>query len=250
MIDKAEKWLVFISPYLRTNKVLRQHLDLKFEKNFSAWLIYGKSELNTGEDKWWKNHTSVHMGYLENLHAKCYLSEQEAIVTSLNLYDFSQQNNNEMGIVLSKQSYYMLYEQVLRYAGKLIAFSKASSEAKQKWSIIVSSVSASVDMKQSSNSNQGVRKSSDIWSALSQSPATTKKRWVAYCIRCRKEVEPDDQFPYCQADRASWLEWQRENYKENFCHACGRDYDAIRTKPLCDRCFKKFNQGIEIFSLK
>ncbi len=34
----------------------------------------------------------------QNLHAKCYLNEKAAIITSMNLYDFSQVNNNEMGV--------------------------------------------------------------------------------------------------------------------------------------------------------
>jgi phosphatidylserine/phosphatidylglycerophosphate/cardiolipin synthase-like enzyme len=35
-----------------------------------------------------------------NLHAKCYISENEAIISSLNLYEYSQVNNDEMGILV------------------------------------------------------------------------------------------------------------------------------------------------------
>ena len=37
------------------------------------------------------------------LHAKCYLNEQAAIITSLNLYEFSQQNNEEMGVYIENK---------------------------------------------------------------------------------------------------------------------------------------------------
>ncbi len=38
-----------------------------------------------------------------SLHAKCYMNESEAIVTSLNLYEFSQVNNIEMGFYINNQ---------------------------------------------------------------------------------------------------------------------------------------------------
>ena len=44
----------------------------------------------------------VRISFCKNLHAKCYLNEESCIVSSLNLYEFSQVNNNEMGILISK----------------------------------------------------------------------------------------------------------------------------------------------------
>ncbi len=49
---------------------------------------------------------------------KCYLNESKCIITSMNLYEFSQINNNEMGIYLDKQddqaAYKDAYEEVQR----------------------------------------------------------------------------------------------------------------------------------------
>ena len=47
-----------------------------------------------------KHHGGVR--FCENLHAKCYLNETAAIITSMNLYEFSQVNNNEMGILVDR----------------------------------------------------------------------------------------------------------------------------------------------------
>ena len=44
----------------------------------------------------------MRLSFCTNLHAKCYLSETSALVTSMNLYEFSQVNNHEMGISLTK----------------------------------------------------------------------------------------------------------------------------------------------------
>lgn len=246
MIDKAEKWLVFVSPFWKTNPVLRQQLGHKFEKGFPTWLIHGKSEMNTGEDKWWKQFPCVHMGFLENLHAKCYLSEQEAIVTSMNLYDFSQQNNNEMGIVLRKKDDKDLYEQVVKYSGKMIAYSQVTPDAKEKWS------------KLSVQADPVVRRTGGLLENLHPTPPLGGTRTVArshphprqrsgFCIRCSEQIIPDLDLPYCRQHRESWLQWQNPDYVENHCYACGVPFPTSQRKPLCDRCFSINLKGVDIF---
>lgn len=41
----------------------------------------------------------IEFKYIENLHSKIYISEEKAIVTSLNLYDYSFENNIECGSI-------------------------------------------------------------------------------------------------------------------------------------------------------
>ena len=40
--------------------------------------------------------------YYQNLHAKCYFNETEMVITSMNLYEFSERNNREMGLLIKK----------------------------------------------------------------------------------------------------------------------------------------------------
>ena len=65
-------------------------------------IVYGKSELAPAEIEWLKALTYVRTSFCKNLHAKCYLSESACIVTSLNLYEFSMVNNNEMGVLIDR----------------------------------------------------------------------------------------------------------------------------------------------------
>ena len=62
------------------------------------WVIYGKNELRPEENNWLRSMDSIKTGFLQDLHAKCYMNEEEALVTSMNLYEYSQVNNYEMGI--------------------------------------------------------------------------------------------------------------------------------------------------------
>ena len=58
------------------------------------------------------------------LHAKCYLNEKEAIVTSMNLYSYSQDNNDEMGIYVTKKEDPELYEEISNEAKRLLRISE------------------------------------------------------------------------------------------------------------------------------
>ena len=47
----------------------------------------------------------IQTGFVKDLHAKCYLTEKEALVTSLNLYDYSMIHNIEMGVFVSTKGW-------------------------------------------------------------------------------------------------------------------------------------------------
>lgn len=40
-----------------------------------------------------------------NVHCKCYYNEKYLLITSMNMYEYSEQNNREMGILLLKEDY-------------------------------------------------------------------------------------------------------------------------------------------------
>ena len=61
--------------------------------------------------------------FCKNLHAKCYLNENRCIITSLNLYEFSQINNNEMGILLSKDEDSDVYRDAYEEAQRIVRIS-------------------------------------------------------------------------------------------------------------------------------
>lgn len=55
--------------------------------------------------------------------AKCYLNEELCIITSLNLYEFSQINNNEMGVLLRRSDDAELYKDAYEEAQRIIRIS-------------------------------------------------------------------------------------------------------------------------------
>jgi hypothetical protein len=56
----------------------------------------------------------------QNLHAKCYLNQKTAIITSMNFYEYSQLNNTGLGMKITTESDPKLYEQINETVKKIV----------------------------------------------------------------------------------------------------------------------------------
>ncbi|MBJ7882961.1 phospholipase D family protein [Gelidibacter salicanalis] len=120
LIDDAQDKLYLISPYLQLNNQLKIALEDRAKFRLDIIMIYGKvADLNPKDSEWLENLNDIKLLFHQDLHAKCYISEKEAIVTSMNLYMYSQQNNVEMGIYVSKDDDAELYEQISKEVDKI-----------------------------------------------------------------------------------------------------------------------------------
>ena len=112
LIKQSNERLVLISPYLRLSTRIRDLLEDKNRMKIDIRVVYGKSELRPDENNWLESMTWIRTSYCTNLHAKCYMSERAALITSMNLYEFSQQNNHEMGVLVDRTQSEDLYRQI------------------------------------------------------------------------------------------------------------------------------------------
>ena len=95
------------------NNQLKLSLEDRHKFSIDIIVIYGKvSDINPEDSAWLQSMPGIKLLFHKDLHAKCYFNEKEAIITSMNLYMFSQQNNVEMGIYISKEKDEELYKQV------------------------------------------------------------------------------------------------------------------------------------------
>ena len=123
LIKGAQERLVLISPFLKLNDRIKELLEDKNRLKIDVRIVYGKSELQPQEIEWLKAQSYIRTSFCKNLHAKCYLNEENAIVTSLNLYEFSQINNNEMGILIRRDDDAELYKDTYEEAQRIIRIS-------------------------------------------------------------------------------------------------------------------------------
>ena len=159
-----------------------------------------------------QNFKNIKIYFLNNLHAKCYLNENMALITSMNLYGYSEENNREMGIEIQKKENYELYEEI-------------NNECL--------SIRNSAEIYHLSNSRNFDRNENDF---------TKNQENFGYCIRCREKINFDELKPLCNDCYQVWSQFSNINYQERFCHRCGREIDdffepSISYKnPLCKKC--------------
>ena len=122
LIKNSRERLWLISPYLKLNERIKELLEDKDRLKIDVRIVYGKSELQPAEVNWLKNLHYIRTSYCHNLHATCYISESACIITSLNLYEFSQVNNNEMGVYIERDDG-ALYQDAYAEAQRIIRIS-------------------------------------------------------------------------------------------------------------------------------
>ena len=210
IIKSATERLVLISPFLRVNERIKELLEDKDRLKIDVRVIYGKNELQPDENNWLESMTSIRTSFCKNLHAKCYLNENEALLTSMNLYEFSQINNNEMGILVSRDNELELYNEILQEAMRIV---RVSEEIR----VTVAKVEAS-----ESDSERPAGK---------KTRTTLKTPKDGFCIRCKTVLSANPAQPYCKRCYASWRRYENEEYEENHCHTCGTDYPSTLLNP-------------------
>lgn len=124
LIKNAKERLVLISPFLKLNDRIKELLIDKDRLKIDVRIVYGKSELQPEEIRWLNELAYVRTSFCKNLHAKCYMNEELCIISSLNLYEFSQVNNNEMGVLIERGSDAELYKDAYEEAQRIIRISE------------------------------------------------------------------------------------------------------------------------------
>lgn len=143
IILNAEKNLTLVTPYLNLSKNLIDRLTDADRENIMITLIYGKNELNLKEKKKIESLKNLELYFCENLHAKCYHNEDSLIITSMNLYEFSERNNREMGILIEKSSDLKIYDDTLK---EIESIKNSSSKEKSIEKVLKQSINSDSDL--------------------------------------------------------------------------------------------------------
>ena len=82
IINNAKNRIVLVSPYIRIPETLFQSIQIADKRNVKTTVVYGKRELKSDVLSNIRSLNNLLLFYHKDLHAKCYLSESEAIITS------------------------------------------------------------------------------------------------------------------------------------------------------------------------
>lgn len=140
------------------------------------------------------------------LHAKLYIADARAIVSSMNLLQ-SSMTNIEFGIEFSERSEveatWEFFNKEIQPHAKPVHFGDADTAA--------------------------------------PGPAHAKQRAgrteQGHCIRCGTGIAANPDRPLCSVDFKVWRDHGNVDYRERYCHLCGKPADTSLRKPLCRPCF-------------
>ena len=223
LIKGTKDRLILISPYLQFTERIKEHLsNLNIQKR-DIRIVYRENKLQLEENNWLENQIGIRTSLCKNLHAKCYINENEAIITSMNLYEFSQQNNNEMGIWLSKAQDADLYNATLEEVQRLLTIS-------EEIRVTVKKVTADTPPKTERKSVETKKTSNK-----------TSDKSTGFCIRTGVPVPFDIERPFSYEAYKKWNEYADRDYSEKYCHFSGEDSggQTSMNKPILAKNWKK-----------
>jgi hypothetical protein len=216
IIIDAKTKLILVSPYLQISKTLQERLKDASNRNVKIIIIYGKDELKFNEKNSLSELKNLELYFSGNLHAKCYFNETKMVITSMNMYEFSEKNNREMGVLIDRN-----FDKEL--------FKKAENET---LSIIQSAEKIRL--------NNDDRNHRTEYNNNNYSKSNYKKRINGHCLRCNDQINYNPHSPYCNECYSSWSYYQNLDFIENVCHRCGENEHTTMRKPQCYNCFNQW----------
>ena len=236
IINEAEDWLVIVSPYMKMNSRIHNYIENKcweyitktnVDHPLAVVIMYRHKSRDSKLEEWLQSLPYTLAGFCKDLHAKCYLNEKEALVTSLNLLEYSEINNYEMGILVSSDTepelYGEIYDEVRNIRSVMTEVHLDDGEIEEYW------------------------KREHLYIPSDDEPEIVLPE-SGFCIRCGIEIPCALERPYCNSHYRSWARFKNEDYEEDYCHTCGNEHDSSMAKPLCPSCFREYRSAFKTAS--
>lgn len=160
-----------VSPYLKLSKTFFERLKDASERHVSVKIVYGKDELKPNERNFLAELKNAELFYFQNLHAKCFFNESKMVITSMNMYEFSEKTNREMGILIERIADKDLFEKAINETFSILKSSEQIPLNKQERTGY-----------NSNNKGQNIRQE--------------KKVSRGYCIRCEARIDYNPSSPF------------------------------------------------------
>jgi hypothetical protein len=114
LMKEAKASLTLITPYLKLTPNFIQRLKDVDGDGIKITLIYGKEQMKPSESETLFKLKNLEIYYFHNLHAKCYHNNDKLIITSMNLLEYSEKNNREMGVLFDSKEDEVIFKEALK----------------------------------------------------------------------------------------------------------------------------------------
>jgi len=244
LFEKAEEYLLLMSPYVKLHT--RFESALKTKKNLDRLkliVVFGKNEqnpsksINSNDLRFFQDFPNVEIRYEKNLHAKYYASEKSAIITSMNLYDYSQNNNIESGILM-ENSFIKGFSSLDEQAGTY--FERVIDQADLLFMKIPNYVDNSFGLGLSTKYSHSTVEVNRLGEVISKSRSL--KSTVAnggFCILTGKAIPFNILLPLNDKDYKVWKKTTDPKMKGKYCHFSGEEGVTSFEKPILSKNWGK-----------
>lgn len=258
ILENAESLLILISPYIKFHERLISVLKTKVNiPELQIIIVFGKNEddysksMKKEDFNFLKELPNIIICYEKRLHAKYYANETSAILTSMNLYSFSQNNNIEAGVLTQVKSGENVDSDAYEYFNRVIdqseiLFLKAPQFESKFMGFSKKYINSIVEIDILSEFFSGKNSTSNYSKTLFSEKKQTisnyfKNEKNGYCIRTGEIIPFNPKKPFSDSAYQSWLKFKNENYKENYCHFSGEKSNGETTfaKPILRKNWKK-----------
>ncbi len=179
IIRNTKTQLVLISPYLKLSKTQLERLKDADRQKVKITIIYGKDELKSDEKEKLGQLENLALYFFDNLHAKCYFNEERMVITSMNLYDSSDEPNREMGVLVLKKEDSKIFDDAESEMKSILAASEKKTLKKSE--ILIQ------------NTISGLK--SVLSNAVRETPGKSysssqrhESKQLGFCLHCGKQI--------------------------------------------------------------
>lgn len=263
VFENAGHEIVLISPYIKLHERLKSSLlSRKEDDKVQIIIVFGKNEedmsrsMRLQDFNFFKEFPNIRILYEKRLHAKYYANEYSAILTSMNLYSYSQDNNIEFGVLTERSSFKNggLDQEAWGYFNRVIDQAKLLYKKEPQYeksgilgmtqkytgSVVVKDQLSDFFLKKetvekSHNSSRRVVKENSKF---------FKNNETGYCIRTGKEIPYDIKKPFSYKAFENWNKFKNEDYSEKYCHFSGEPSNGETSfaRPILKKNWRKANQ--------
>ena len=273
LFENAYEYILLISPYIKLHDRYASSLrEKKSNPNIEIVVVFGKNEddfsksMKQEDFNFFKEFPNIEIRYERRLHAKYYANEDSSILTSMNLYSYSQDNNIEAGILTKGKSLlgnltsnlltsgdnfdaetFEYFERVIDQSDllfkKVPQFDSAMFGLSKKYTssiIETDKLSEFFSNKQKFETNNRRENNSYEKKGFVQKTEIRQKK-PGYCIRTGVEIPFNPKYPMSDSAFQSWKKFGNPDYQEKYCHFSGEksNGETSMSKPILRQNWSK-----------
>lgn len=283
LFEAAEEQIILISPFIKLHDHYASILQAKKDKpKIQIIIVFGKNEKDLSKSmkeedfNFFKEFPNIEIHYEKRLHAKYYSNETTAILTSMNLYDYSQDHNIEAGVLTAATTLGKLAtkfwngeegldETAWKYFERVITQSKTLFKKVPQFDkgIIGTglnkkylSSTIETDLLTDFFANRQKYDTNNVKENNEKKPEEVTKRVVnkpvetqtGYCIRTGVSIPFSLEKPMTDVAWKSWSKYSDPNYAEKYCHFSGElsNKETSVKRPILNKNWKKAKETFNL----